>query len=195
MTVVQQPIEPSVLTELKLQKAIHRTWGFGRELGIGNIYLFGDNESDYVTLTKAGYTDEYEIKLSRSDFRADQKKDRHERYQIVTPWRFVRGYAARTNAYTMVDHVGIAPQYPNRFWYVVPEGLVTVDEVPSYAGLVYASDRGFGHVSLEVKRQAPKLHGHKLPEGKVKKIIRSGYHRFIERWYMGRDETNGEDER
>lgn len=180
----QEAIEPKPLTELALQHAIHQKWGFGREFGIGNLYLFGWNESDYLTVTKAGYTDEYEIKLSRSDFHADKRKDRHERYQIVTPWRFYTGHQSKHRPpFTQVTHVGIANQYPNRFWYVVPDGLVTPDEVPEYAGLIYAEQRGFGYVMLKVVKRGPKLHGHKLPEAKVQKLIRAGYHRFIHRWY------------
>lgn len=183
----QAALDQTQLTELQLQKAIHRKWGFGRELGIGNLYLFGWNESDYLTLTKAGYTDEYEIKISRSDFHADKRKDRHDRYQCVTAWRWITHPERKHRpAFTQVTHIGIAKQYPNRFWYVVPEGLVQPDEVPSYAGLIYAVDRGFGHVTLKIVKRGPKLHGHKLPESKVQKILRSGYHRFIDRWYSSR---------
>jgi len=32
------------------------------------------------------------------------------------------------------------PILPNKFWFAVPEGLVTLDEVPEYAGLYYVSE-------------------------------------------------------
>jgi hypothetical protein len=51
---------------------------FNKDVVASNIYLFG-NEHDFVRVTKAGYVYSYEIKTSRSDFRAQQRKSLDER--------------------------------------------------------------------------------------------------------------------
>ena len=43
---------------------------------------------------------------------------------------------------------------PQKFYYCVPENLITADEVPEYAGLVYYTRWG----SFKEIKKAPKLH-------------------------------------
>lgn len=157
-------------TELEIQKRLYWRLGEKREYAMPNVYVF-ENESDFLTVTRAGYIDEYEVKISRSDFRADFKKRRHINYQTLTPWRW----------YTRGDVTwlyGRNVQYPNRFWYAVPEDLVTPDEVPEYAGLIYVTDKG---MAVEAKK-APKLHGNKASDATMNKVLRAGYFRYIDGW-------------
>lgn len=42
----------------------------------------------------------------------------------------------------------------NRFFFAVPEGLVSVDEIPEYAGLIYVDENG----SARKVKDAPLLH-------------------------------------
>lgn len=86
---------------------------------INNLYIFGW-ESDYAALTKSGYWYEVEVKISRSDFFADFKKA--EKHDILS---------GREN--------GLRPNY---FAYCVPGGMVSMDEVPEYAGLYYVNQYG-----------------------------------------------------
>jgi hypothetical protein len=81
-------------------------------------------ESDYLSLTKSGYLYEGEVKISRSDFKADfQKEKKHTLLEST--------YNSTAN-----NKQELCPHY---FFYAVPEGLIDVSEVPSYAGLVYAT--------------------------------------------------------
>ncbi len=49
-----------------------------------NAYVFNEGwESDFFSITSSGYCYEVEVKISRSDFFADFKKDKHELFKRV----------------------------------------------------------------------------------------------------------------
>ena len=173
--------ETDIQRLLYWQHLIHRS----RDVGMPNVFVYGGNESDYLTITKAGFVDEYEIKISRADFLADKRKDRHERYQVITPWRwdsgsvheYVGGERMRW-PYTYLRQSTLADQYPNRFWYVVPDGLVGPDDLPSYAGLTYVKD---DNRCTDIVK-APQLHKEKAPNRVRAKVMAAAYHRFNNFW-------------
>lgn len=100
-------------------------------------YYMGRYEMDVCKINGSQYVTEYEIKISRSDFFADFKKQH-------THWR--DGKTVKHQQIESGEYVA------NRFYYVVPQGLIKLEEVPKYAGLIeYVG--GF----LEVKK-APLLH-------------------------------------
>jgi hypothetical protein len=107
-------------------------------------------ECDVLSVTKSDYICEYEIKISKSDFKADFKKEKHT---LITERVF--------NETVTLKKVGKKtfeiknPYYaPNYFYFVVTENLVTLDEVPEYAGLIYVKENG----SFETIKKAPLLH-------------------------------------
>ena len=73
----------------------------------------GWHEMDVAEITEAGLLREYEIKLTRADFRADAKK------------------LAKHTRLALGDTRG-----PARFWYVVPVGVNVRDCLPEWAGLI-----------------------------------------------------------
>lgn len=81
-------------------------------------FFFGFYECDLFQLSKTGYVTEYEIKVSRADFFNDFKKNGGAKH---------KPYASNQ----------ILSHRPNRFVFVVPEGMVKEEEVPDYAGLLY----------------------------------------------------------
>lgn len=88
--------------------------------------LSGSRRVDFWTLEPAASrgwrTMAYEIKISRADFLRD----------------------------TDEKQLG-AIRWSDRFWYVTPPGLVTLSEIPSYAGLQEWTGERF-----EIKRKAPR---------------------------------------
>ena len=40
---------------------------------------------------------------------------------------------------------------PNKFWYICPDGVIPIEEVPEYAGLYYISNRG----RITIQKRAP----------------------------------------
>lgn len=115
---------------------------------INNLFVFFW-ESDYLALTKAGYWYEIEVKISRSDFKADfKKKGKHESLSGL----MMHGGSNLRN-----------PNYarPNYFYYAVPENMISVEEAPEYAGLLYVCLGKYGTIIKTVKK-APTLHKDKL---------------------------------
>ena len=116
-----------------------------------NVY---DWESDVLKITKSGYAYEFEIKISRGDFKNDfkHKKKKH----------------------LLLENKENNSKMPNYFYYVVPEGLVTEDEVPEYAGLIYVYATIIGNSRVYYQFQeikaAPKLHTNKIDENNLKLI-------------------------
>tara|TARA_B100002049_G_scaffold145952_1_gene108415 strand:+ start:6646 stop:7128 length:483 start_codon:yes stop_codon:yes gene_type:complete len=95
--------------------------------------FFFCSESDVASILKSGYVVEYEVKISRSDFKADAKKSK---------WRY----------YDMRIEKGI----PNYFWYVCPEGMIDVSEIQDFAGLAYYKDG-----EITIIKKAKILHRYK----------------------------------
>lgn len=134
------------MTEKDLQKRLWNKYSHNRFRFL-NTYFF-DNESDFLTVTAAGYFYDFEIKISVSDFKADTKKPRHKKMSDV---------------FNKLRHHSVA----NKFWYVVPDGLQHSVEVPAHAGLLVCMPYGL----IEIK-PAPLLHSDKLD---VKKLFNKMY--------------------
>lgn len=134
---------------------------------IENLYVFSW-ESDKLIKTKSGLIYEFEIKISRSDFKNDfKKKDRHiilEGVQTHLPIFETLNpiYQKMYEKNYLVSNF----KKPNYFYYAVPDGLITVDEVPEYAGLIYIiPDDGEYHFTwFRIAKQAPKLHNVKYSD-------------------------------
>lgn len=92
-------------------------------------YYHGLWEMDVMKITASGYVIEYEIKISKSDFKNDFKK-------TMDSWLMnnSQGYdKVKNNKHQQI----IEGRRCNRFYFVVPEGIVTPQEVPDHAGLIY----------------------------------------------------------
>jgi len=85
-------------------------------------------ECDVVSISKAGYIYEYEIKTSRLDFKRDFIKEKHQNMLNENCTKVYRGEQLWLTA--------------NYFTFVTPEGLIQQDEVPEYAGLMWISESG-----------------------------------------------------
>ena len=115
---------------------------------VDNLYVFSW-ESDKLLKTRAGYFYEFEIKISRADYKNDFKNKRYK-HNILGSC-FSDGH-----------------KKPNYFYYAVPEGLIDVSEVPEYAGLVYILDDSvlsFSHI--RIIKKAPLLHKEKYDDGQL----------------------------
>lgn len=96
-----------------------------------NIYYFGW-ESDVLYISPSGHLYEWEIKLSKSDFRADGIKVlKHQKLAAMEPGKG-----------------------PSEFYYLSPPGIIKVEEIPSYAGLAWVF-----RDTIEIKKPAPRKRG------------------------------------
>ncbi|QDP86058.1 hypothetical protein FNJ88_11060 [Chryseobacterium sp. SNU WT5] len=64
------------MTEKIIQKALYTKFS-SHQFKFANAFYF-ENESDFLTFLPSGYCYEFEIKISRSDFKADFKKIKHQ---------------------------------------------------------------------------------------------------------------------
>jgi hypothetical protein len=115
---------------------------------------FGIGEADVISISKTDYIYEYEIKISKSDFKKDFIKEKHN--NIIN------------EKYTIQNKDGVFYLAPNCFYFVVPENLITIEEIPVYAGLIYFNESGI----FTIIKKAPFIHKIKATE----KFIRSVAH-------------------
>lgn len=130
-----------------------------------NKYIFGsDWESDFFSVTKSGYLYEVEVKISKSDFTADFGKFKHKLFESRNEAEVIKDAKYRYSK-RWKKNVRKAPEkkinpqeikMPNKFFFACPDGLLKVEEIPEYAGLIYVSE-----FSATVIKQAPILHKRK----------------------------------
>lgn len=93
-------------------------------------------ESDLLSVTKALFVHEFEIKCSTSDF--------------------LREFESKSRKHKILENKeknGI----PNYFWFAAPEGVV--EDLPEYAGYIKVQER-----DIEVVKDAPRLHNDKMSD-------------------------------
>jgi hypothetical protein len=90
---------------------------------------------------------EYEIKITRKDFRADLLKSRHQKL-------------AGLNHDPIPGWWHDNRKGPSYLYYAAPSDLLTIGDIPAHAGLIVISDSGVA----SIVRPAPKLHKDKLPD-------------------------------
>lgn len=138
------------------------------------------HECDMFTVTKAGYFQEFEIKLTASDFRADAEKSSGDRYQFSDGvFNRIEG---RKKHFRLNE--GDA-KGPSRFYYVLPVGIVEpfgpvkMREIPEWAGIVLVSGGGETPVRWVADgRKAPQLHPKKVRRAVLNHAIHVCYWRF-----------------
>lgn len=150
---------------------------------VDNLYIF-DWESDKLLETRSGYIYEFEIKISKADFKNDfkHKTDKHiilsgeERYgdkylpryyELLKANEAYGDWAVNSfhknndeNPYYLVG----AHKRPNYFYYAVPTGLINVEDVPEYAGLIYVNEKN----GITIVKKAPQLHKDKYKDNELK---------------------------
>ena len=128
-------------TEYKVQQVLRKYFlaESTKKYDLFNLFIY-QWESDYLAITRSDIAYECEIKISRQDFLNDSKKK--NKHLIIEG---------------NVDGILYDWDRPNYFYYAVPDGLIGVDEVPDYAGLIYVNP---GYISIV--KQAPKQHDSKF---------------------------------
>lgn len=160
------------MNEKQIQNYLY--WNLNRKHNLlcPNIFLY-NWESDFVSITKAGYANEYEIKVSKSDFKVD-RINKVEKFQILengfletkTDWEKKKFGDKRVY------------QRPSMFWYVCPENLIDISEIPEYTGLIHVKESGSYYRRLITVKKPKKLGKEKISEELQKKILISIYYRY-----------------
>ena len=181
----QQGMKKEQLTEQSIQQRLNYFFASYKYKADG-LYVFSW-ESDKLIWTKSGYIYEFEIKISRSDFKNDfkHKKEKH----IVLASTIDRGKAKEIRMslfeqkeqenrhwsremlerrYGDIDAMVKGKRMPNYFYYAVPTGMLEPDEVPPYAGLIYIdSEYRYVKQSYRIVKEAPQLHKTKYTDAEL----------------------------
>jgi hypothetical protein len=128
-------------------------------------------ECDLWRLTKSGYVEEYEIKLTVADFNQDAKKEEPARERFNRQSRQWEPTPAR-NKHLILSGT---TEGPSRFYFVLPKEVLDRVQIPEWAGAIVVS----GHSVWQTK-QAPKRHQDKW-EGDRDLICRTFMYRFWDR--------------
>ncbi len=100
------------------------------------------------------FVNEFEIKLSRSDFAADFREKKHK-HHLMSHSVNVHHESQKVMGYV-----------PDRFWFVCPPGVILPEMVSKYAGLAYVTqvERAVYYqgetpnkYTLTIQKQAPRL--------------------------------------
>lgn len=175
-------IKSETLTEQAIQGQLNHVFAAWK-YNVDGLFVF-NWESDKLIWTKSGYIYEFEIKVSRADFRNDfkHKKDKHvilssgmtgEKY-LPLFWEYFEknkhlfptleiweAHCRKFNKEYFVDNY----RKPNYFYYAVPEGLIQPEEVPEYAGLIYIlKECRYERSAYVMVKRAPCLHKQKYKD-------------------------------
>ncbi|HDX8426105.1 hypothetical protein ACEUAI_20860 [Aeromonas veronii] len=147
------------MNALNLQLAFYQSEHARYELLVANVHIKGWLECDLIGIRKNAQVDEVEIKLSRSDFKADFSKTvAMEKGQLGA----VEVQEGHLTFWQGKKHdllaAGLSPV--NRFWFMAPLDLLSVDELPEHAGLIEVTKTG----SLRITKLAPLLHKRKADD-------------------------------
>jgi hypothetical protein len=135
----------------------------GFPIFLSNYQGQGMQDADVFGINNNGYVYEYEVKVSRSDFKAEfrHKEYKHNNLKnrdcIKVYDKWIKG--KRTDDKYSLIHI------PNRYYFACSEGLIKLDEIPEYAGLIYIKD---GEIT-EIKN-APLLHRNKANDIIYKRV-------------------------
>lgn len=113
-------------------------------------------EADLISITKAGFMYEFEIKCSKSNFQSDFQKKKHE---------YLKGKYSGKKKYKF-------GRIPNYFTYVAPINAIPLC-IPDYAGLIEVRESKWqpGVLMFCQIRKPKRIHSNKIPEcGKMKML-------------------------
>jgi hypothetical protein len=154
----------------KIQKCLISWVRGSSEVILPNFY-YHNHECDVFRLTGSDFVIEYEIKISRSDFFADFKK----------------GWSDKGEKHLQLKSG--EERCPNRFFFVVPDGLVKPEEVPAYAGLIY-----FKGNYCEIVKAGKLIHRKKFTNHRMICITVSAREAFIRAKYNALRNFDAEEE-
>lgn len=143
-------------------------------LMVPNVGALGTGVRDLLRVTKDGRVWEYEIKISKADYRRDTGKLAHVYMQSA--WQKLGDLFSEP-----VRTKGVGKGYlfcPHRFYYAVPEGLLEGEEVPEYAGIIEVGQ------FVQQVRPAKLLHEESTPKRTLHYLMRGQRLRY---WQSRRD--------
>lgn len=167
------------MNERTIQCALWAMVSVRSEVVMPNFTPLGWWECDVWACTKAGFGVEYEIKLTRSDFKADAQKVKEDyvwkdgkRERGPDGW-LLRETLNKHDRLAMADERG-----PSRFYYVTPPDLLQPGDLPPWAGHIVFNPLNPVYRATSIEVDAPRLHRKKVEQAVKVQAWRAGYYRF-----------------
>ena len=157
MSMQEAPVKTSELATA-MEKHLERTG----QVVMSNTFPAGYRfECDLLLVKKSLYWTEYEIKTSVADFRKDFQKQIKgyyhgpgEQWPVRNKHEFLSGDGQNRRD-------GKPIPKPKQFYFVMPEGIVGIEDIPSHCGLIlFGSDPCREKKTISIARRAPVLKGH-----------------------------------
>ena len=151
------------ISESKIVQSLNNYFIGNCRYKLNNAFIFrSDWESDFFVQKNNGYSYEFEIKISRSDFLCDKKKI--IKHSILENGFFNKKHKTgqydfnlQKTIWTETSEQKEESFRPNKFFYIVPKGLIKIEEIPKYAGLFYYEPYT-GNCGLTKVKDAPFIH-------------------------------------
>lgn len=143
------------MTEKQIQNQLYDWCSEKRHpVTIDNCGACTIGKADLLSVTKAHFVHEFEVKCSVGDFQRefDNKDTKHKRL-------------GRADNRLM--------SLPNYFWFATPTDLLTIGDLPEYAGLMTVTTDG-----CSVVRKAPRIHSDNLSDKDRRYIERGLTYRY-----------------
>lgn len=124
---------------------------------VHNFFGYG-SESDVIAINGRRFLVEFEIKLTKADFFKDKDKITHYQKQHINKHDFYKQ--------------GLAS---SMFYFVAPKGVLTIDDIPEWAGLIEIKnvDSEYGSFLIcNMVRLAKKLNSRKATDKEIEKLLR-----------------------
>lgn len=126
-------------------------------------------ECDLWCVSRAGYATEIEIKLTVADYRRDAAK--------TSLMRDPNGGIRRPTSKHQLLAAG-DQRCPSRFYFAMPADLVPLEEIPAWAGVIWAKFGKYGDVILKTARHAPRIHSEPARPEAIQQAWKACYWRF-----------------
>lgn len=144
------------MTEKEAIKAIEIH--YSKYYSLPNIWYFRW-ESDVLVINDSDYILEIEIKVSRSDFLADFKKNVTAIFRNADLGQKVENMPKHD---FLLDNR--STKKPNKFFYAAPERMLSIEDIPKHCGWIeigYKEVNGAQLKSVKKVKEAPFLHKEK----------------------------------
>lgn len=160
----------------EIEIALMREFDIRRNIIVPNISDWStvlSFEADLLVLTKSGYATCIEIKVTKSDLKADLKKKHIKR--LNNSWK---------SPYTNKDGFNTYFKNLKHFYYAVPEKLVecALEQIPDFAGLYsikYSKNKNILSYNVRCVRPAKILFKRKWSESEIFSVTRLGTMRIL----------------
>lgn len=160
-----ETINLSAVNCIEIEVAIMKEFDFRQNLivpNVSNMMMIVPFETDVLVLTKSGYAYGFEIKVSKSDLKADFKKPQHTRFDEMK-----NGKTGLERFYGKFKH----------FNYAVPEQLkeCALELIPDFCGLwIYRKQESPALPKFYCEREPKKLFDYKWSEKQRYELARLG---------------------